>query len=119
MIAIRGAASAENSVQSIRENTMSMLNALLTKNNIAPSDIVSLVFSLTKDLTALNPATVARMQCGFTETALFCVQEAVTDGAPDGIIRVLAFAESNRKPVNVYLGKTAQLKHQFESFVKM
>lgn len=55
MIAIRGAASAENSVQSIRENTMSMLNALLTKNNIAPSDIVSLVFSLTKDLTALNP----------------------------------------------------------------
>lgn len=116
MIAIRGAISAQNTKESLTENTEKLLMQLLERNKITPGDVVSLVFSLTRDLTAANPATVARTRCGFTDTALFCVQEAEIDGAPQSIVRVLAFVEGKSKNdvVNVYLGNAAGLQQQFD-----
>lgn len=116
MVAIRGAISAENTAESITENTEKLLIELLERNKITQDDVVSLVFSLTRDLTAFNPATVARTRCGFTDTALFCVQEAEIDGAPQSVVRVLAFVEGLTKKdiVNVYLGRAADLRNQFD-----
>lgn len=115
MVAIRGAIDARNTIESISENTEKLLMQLLKDNKITQDNVVSLVFSLTRDLTAFNPATVARTRCGFTDTALFCVQEAEIDGAPQSIVRVLAFVEGLDKKniVNVYLGNAGNIRQQF------
>ena len=50
--------------------------------------IISVLFSVTKDLTKANPATGLRAH-GFSDTPLFCLQEADIEGAEPRIVRVL------------------------------
>ena len=54
---------------------------------------MSLVFSLTADLSSANPATGLR-GTGFADVPLFCVQEAVVEGSMPRVIRLLATFEA-------------------------
>ncbi len=58
--------------------------------------IVSIIFSLTEDLTAANPATGLRRE-GFAGTALFCTQEPRIEGSMPRVIRVLVTFESPQR----------------------
>jgi monofunctional chorismate mutase len=103
--AVRGAITArENSAEAIREASRRLLLELLRCNHVATGRILSLVFSVTRDLTRLNPAAIAR-ELGLTDTPLFCVQEAEIDGALPRVIRVLVTyaGPRGRAPVPVYL----------------
>ncbi len=70
-----------------------LVQAVLEANEMGESDLVSLVFSLTSDLSSANPATGLRKN-GFTEVPLFCVQEAGIAGAMPRVIRLLATFEA-------------------------
>jgi chorismate mutase len=110
--AVRGAiTSREDSVEAIREATRRLVEELLRSNRIGPERIVSLVFSLTRDLTRLNPAVVAR-ELGLTAAPLFCVQEAEIGGGLPRVIRVLLTycAPRWKRPVPVYLGEARGLR---------
>jgi monofunctional chorismate mutase len=103
--AVRGAITVrENSAEAIREASRRLLLELLQCNRVVMRRILSLVFSVTRDLTRLNPAGVAR-ELGLTDTPLFCVQEADIEGALPRVIRVLITysAPRGRAPVPVYL----------------
>jgi len=103
--AVRGAIQLpENSVSSIERAGTRLVNEILKQNGIAENQIVSIVFSMTEDLTAANPASGLR-RTGFASTPLFCTQEARIDGALPRVIRVLVTWDSleRRITVPVYL----------------
>ena len=93
-----------NDAEAIRSAGLRLLRSVLDGNGVAPEDIVSIIFSLTPDLTRANPATATR-EGGFAEVPLFCVQEAVVEGQPGRIIRLLMTyrGDRDRKPVPVFL----------------
>jgi chorismate mutase len=103
--AVRGAIQlAENSAAAIERAGTRLVTEMLRANGIAENHIVSIIFSMTEDLTAANPATGLR-RMGFASTPLFCTQEARIDGALPRVIRALVTWDSleKRQVVPVYL----------------
>jgi len=110
--AVRGAVSIErNDTQEIHAGAHRLVREILNRNEIREQQIISILFSVTKDLTKGNPATGLRSY-GFADTPLFCVQEADIEGAEPGILRVLltCSGQSDRSPVPVYLGRAVELR---------
>jgi chorismate mutase len=110
--AVRGAIQvAANSSRSIEDAAVRLVGEVLRANAIAENQLVSIVFSLTDDLTASNPATGLR-RTGFAATALFCVQEAKVDGRMPRVLRVLVtWRTVRRRPVMpVYLDGAEALR---------
>jgi len=103
--AVRGAIQvAENTRPAIEEASVRLTLEMLRANAIAENHIVSIMYSLTVDLTAANPATGLR-RVGFASTALFCAQEPCIDGSLPRVIRALVTYEAleRRDTVPVYL----------------
>ncbi|MBQ9238567.1 MAG: chorismate mutase [Treponema sp.] len=115
LFGIRGAAGAENTADSIADATEALCAALFSRNSLAARDIVSVHFTLTRDLTALNPATAIRNSSelpGIDRIALFCSQEAYIAGGMDGIVRVLvtAYLPHDAEPAHVYIRGAERLR---------
>ena len=114
LAAFRGAICVENTVESITENVCLMCRELFTRNNIAAEDIVSLQFSITDDITVLNPATALRKGnpgLDVTQVPLFCCQEAKIDGGMKHVVRALltSYTDSAERH-NVYLNGAEKLR---------
>ncbi len=110
--AVRGAIQvAEDTAPAIEQAAARLVNEMLRVNGIAENHIVSILFSLTTDLTAANPATGLR-RTGFAETPLFCAQEARIEGAMPRVIRALLTFDSleRRVLVPVYLDGAEALR---------
>jgi len=107
VLAVRGAIQvAKDSEASIASASTRLVREICRRNNLSEQDVVSIMFSVTEDLTSANPAAGLRRE-GFSETPLFCVQEARVDGAMPRVIRVLLTAERDadqgRRASHVYL----------------
>ncbi len=93
---IRGATTVEeNNAEEIVAVTKELLQTLIEKNNITPSDVASAIFSVTPDLTAQFPAVAARM-IGWDLVPLFCTNEIPVEGALQKCIRVLLHINTDR-----------------------
>lgn len=115
---VRGAVCAENTNESISLQTTLMCRELFKRNNICASDIVSIQFSLTKDLDALNPCAALRHSDVGIDTSkipLFCTQEAYIRGGLEKVIRILitVYLEDNAKTVPIYMGGAECLRPDF------
>jgi chorismate mutase len=110
--AVRGAIQvSQNSDSAIEKAGARLVSEILKANGIAENHIVSVIFSMTEDLTAANPATGLR-RTGFAATPLFCTQEAKVDGALPRVIRALVTWDSleQRGAVPVYLDGAEALR---------
>ena len=110
--AVRGAIKVEaNRAMLIQEASIRLMKELIARNSMAEKDVVSIIFSVTKDLTRLNPATALR-SIGFHEIPLFCVQEAFIEDQQPGIVRVLLTfnTEKEKIPQPVYLNGAEALR---------
>jgi len=104
---LRGAAQCLNTADDIRLQIALLYDSLLEKNNLAQEDIVSLIFSQTVDLDALNPASALRQTGRGGELALFSVQEPETAepvNLPPRVLRVLihCYLPEGTKPCHIY-----------------
>ena len=118
LIAYRGAVCVENTAESITENVCLMCRELFSLNKIHAEDIVSLQFTITDDITVLNPATALRRgDCGLdiTQVPLFCSQEAKIDGGMKFVVRALltAYNDKDIERRNVYLNGAEKLRPDF------
>jgi len=104
LFALRGATRCLNTAGDIQEHTVALYDDLLLKNGLAEADLVSVVFSVTDDLDAKNPASALRAEGRAKETALFVTQEANFSGSMERVIRVLihCYLDPSRPPVHVY-----------------
>ena len=115
LAAFRGAICVENTAESITQNVCLMCRELFNQNKILSDDIVSLQFTVTKDITKLNPATALRRgDCGLNINAvpLFCSQEAEIEGGMPLVVRALltAYVAEGSERHNVYLNGAEKLR---------
>ena len=106
LYALRGATQAQNTIGDIGEQVTLMYDELLGNNNLAESDIVSIIFSVTDDITAMNPATALRKSGRAQELALFAVKEAEYPSSLPRTIRSL---------VHCYLEEGSVVKHVYRN----
>ena len=110
--AIRGAVCSANDKESITQRTTELYDKLLAANEITEGDILSLFFSVTPDINALNPASALRQSGRAGELAMMVSQEAAVQDSLPGTIRVLAHANmAAEKPVrHVYIRGAESLR---------
>ncbi len=88
--AIRGATTAEeNTVEAIREAVMELLDELEAHNELDKSEIISTIFTTTRDLDAIFPAAIARSRPDWDNVALLDLQQMHVEGGLERCIRFL------------------------------
>ena len=97
IVAVRGATTIEsNTWDSMEERVQEMLLAIMERNDIDHSDIVSVLFTATPDVTVAFPATAAR-GIGFGDIPLICASEIDVPGGTRLCIRVMLHIYSDRQ----------------------
>ncbi|MCZ7526019.1 MAG: chorismate mutase [Acidimicrobiia bacterium] len=96
LLALRGAVTCdENSKAEIEEKTQRLVKEMLSRNDVAHDDLVSVIFTATDDLTAEFPATAARA-IGLGDVPLLCARELGVDHGMARCIRVLMHLYTDR-----------------------
>ena len=89
--AIRGATtSSGNTSKEIENSVVELINELISRNNLDPQKILSITFSVTKDLDACFPASVARKSFGLDSVAFLDCQQMYLPNDVDFCIRLMA-----------------------------
>jgi chorismate mutase len=111
--AIRGAVQVEaNLSAAILDGTSELVTEVMTRNQLTPDDVISVVFTATEDLNAEFPALAAR-KLGFQDVPLLCCTEIGVPGAMPRVIRLMMHVEtaSPRSAIqHVYLRGAAALR---------
>ena len=113
LCALRGATTCENnSVVSITSAVEELLVELVSRNNLIPDQIISVTFSVTSDLDACFPASIARKKTGWEKIALLDCQQMFVKDDLSKCIRLLAYVSlpKEHKPQNPYLRKAKNLR---------
>ena len=113
LCALRGATTSDhNSIESITSAVDELLSELVSRNNLIPDQIISVTFSVTSDLDACFPASVARKKSGWENIALLDCQQMFVKGDLSKCIRLLACVSlpNDQTPKNPYLGKAKNLR---------
>ena len=113
LCALRGATTCENnSVDSITSALEELLFELVSRNNLIPDQIISVTFSVTSDLDACFPASIARKKSGWEKIALLDCQQMFVKDDLSKCIRLLAYVSlpNEQIPENPYLGEAKNLR---------
>lgn len=118
VVAIRGATCTDNTRDEITHYVCKLLNEIVQKNNLNSEDIISVQFTVTKDIDELNPATALRLgntRLDFSNVALFCAQEPEIKGGLEYVIRVMVTAYMPEFAVkkNIYINGAERLRPDF------
>lgn len=116
MRAIRGAVMLDADRESeVAQWVPVVIHQLLQKNRITEKRIISITFSVTRDIQSFNPAAALRRE-GFADIPLFVIQEAEFKNSYPRLIRVLMyyrtgiFGNGLRKTNPVYINGAEKLR---------
>ena len=111
--AVRGAIQVdEDDRDAILEATAELVSAVITRNDLTTDDVISVLFTVTPDLTTEFPALAAR-KLGFHAVPLMCATEIPVKGAMPRVVRLMAHVETDRprsEIQHVYLRGAAALR---------
>ena len=113
MQAIRGATTvSSNTVEAMREAVTELLDELEKRNQLHPADILSVTFSVTRDLDAIFPAAIARSRPHWDNVAMLDVQQMYVEGSLECCIRFLLHANlpTDAPIYHTYLRRAANLR---------
>jgi len=101
--AIRGATTAsENSITAIEAVVNELLDALEAHNQLIIDEIVSVTFSVTQDLNAIFPATIARKRPHWDNVPLLDVQQMHVESDLEYCIRCLIHFNTPNPDAPIY-----------------
>jgi len=106
LFALRGASQCENTIDDISKQILLMYDELLEKNKLKERDIVSVIFSVTGDLDAVNPSSALRKNGRAGELSLFSVLEPDSKNSLERTVRVI---------IHCYLKKGAKVHHVYRN----
>jgi len=110
---VRGATTAyANTREGVLAATRQLLALMIRQNQIAPEDVASAIFTVTKDLDAEFPALAAR-QLGWLNVALMCGYELSVPGSLGRCIRILLHWNTTKAAdeiVHVYIKEAGRLR---------
>ena len=111
--ALRGAITLDaDTKEQVIERTATLLRTLMERNDIAKSDLISIVFTATPDIRTEFPAAAAR-QIGISDVPLLCARELNVDGAIGLCVRVMMHLYTEKEPAalrHVYLEGAVPLR---------
>lgn len=113
MFAVRGATTVENDFrEDILSSTQELLEKILSSNNIDIDNIVSIIFTSTKDIKSCYPAEAAR-NIGIVFAGLMCMQEMDVTDSLEKCIRIIILVNGSRKQnevKHIYLKNSRKLR---------
>ena len=113
LTAIRGATTSEgDSDIFIKKAVVELIQELISLNNLEEENIISITFTVTKDLTSCFPAAIARKYFNFDSIAFLDCQQMFVPDDINFCIRLMALVnlESTRKPIHPYLNGSSKLR---------
>lgn len=115
LFAVRGAVCCENTEESIQTAVNSLYEGILAGNGITEGEIVSVQFTITTDLDALNPATALRLAGNAADVPLFVSSEPDIKNSLARTVRVLILFYGRVKPSPLYLNGAESLRPDLAS----
>tara|TARA_Y100001933_G_scaffold108511_1_gene108695 strand:- start:1152 stop:1535 length:384 start_codon:yes stop_codon:yes gene_type:complete len=113
LTAIRGATTSKGDTESyIKEAVIELIEQLICLNDLKQEHIISITFTVTKDLTSCFPAAIARKFFNFDSVAFLDCQQMFVPGDIKFCIRVMALVtlKHDRQPVHTYLNESSKLR---------
>lgn len=112
--AFRGATTVENDdPEEIRAAVKALGDAMLASNDLSDDDFVSVILTVTPDLTSMYAGTALREECGFDDVPLLGAVEANVTIGVDRCIRIMlhAYSSLSRAEVtHVFQGDSRRLR---------
>jgi chorismate mutase len=112
-LGIRGATSVDaNNADAILAATRTLLERIVSANNVSVEGVASVIFTVTPDLNAAYPARAAR-EMGWVNTPLLCTQDITVENGLPRCIRVLIHWNTDLSPQrirHIYLGNARALR---------
>jgi len=113
LTAIRGATTAKgDSDVFIKDAVVELIQELIALNNLKQEHIISITFTVTKDLTSCFPASIARKFFNFDSIAFLDCQQMFVPHDINFCIRLMALVNlrSDRQPFHPYLNESSKLR---------
>ena len=113
LTALRGATTTKGDTEFfIKDAVIELIQELISRNDLNQENIISITFSVTKDLTSCFPASIARKYFNFDKVALLDCQQMFVPNDINFCIRILAlvYLESDKESVHPYLKESAKLR---------
>ena len=110
---IRGATTASgNTVKEIEDAVVELIDELISRNNLIKMNLLSIVFTATKDLDACFPASIARKCNGLDSVAFLDCQQMHVSNDLKFCIRIMAqvLLPQNRFAKHPYLRGASKLR---------
>jgi chorismate mutase len=111
--ALRGATTVDADTEAqIHERVAALLEQLWARNDVHHDDLISLIFTVTDDITSAFPAAAAR-RVGLGDVPLICAREIPVPGSMPLCVRVLVHLESDKSRAelhHVYLERAKALR---------
>ena len=96
VIAIRGAIQIDaDDRDAVLEGTTELVSAVMSRNELTPDDVISVLFTSTPDLVSEFPALAAR-KLGFHAVPLMCATEIPVPGAMPRVVRLMAHVNTDK-----------------------
>jgi len=114
--ALRGAITVDaNEADAILAATEEHMRELMERNALDPDQMVSCIFTCTRDLDAEFPAVAAR-NLGLSSVPLLCAHEIDVPGALPKVIRLLVhcYLDPDSVPRHVYLREAESLRRDLQ-----
>ena len=111
--AIRGATTSNgNTSLEIKNVVVELIDELILRNKLEPEKILSITFTVTKDLDACFPASIARKCCGLDSVAFLDCQQMYVPDDIDNCIRLMALVilPKSSSPNHPYLRGASDLR---------
>ena len=111
--AIRGATtSTGNTSLEIKNVVVELIDELILRNKIGPEKILSITFTVTKDLDACFPASIARKRFGLESVAFLDCQQMYVPNDINFCIRLMAqvLLEADKSVNHPYLRGASKLR---------
>ncbi|SHJ80321.1 chorismate mutase [Tepidibacter formicigenes] len=113
-LAIRGATTVNhNKKEEILSETAILMEKIIKMNNLKEEDIISIIFTMTKDLDKVYPSVAVREIMGITDIPILNFEEKYIEGSLKKCIRVLIHINSDKEKneiVHVYLNDAKNLR---------
>ena len=113
LTALRGATTSKGDTDCfIKDAVIELIQELISRNNLNQENIISITFTVTKDLTSCFPASIARKNFNFDKVALLDCQQMFVPNDIKFCIRLLAlvYLEPDKQSVHPYLNESAMLR---------
>ena len=113
LAALRGATTSKGDTDFfIKDAVIELIQELVVRNNLKQENIISITFTVTKDLTSCFPASIARKYFNFDKVALLDCQQMFVPNDINFCIRLLAlvYLDSDKQLVHPYLNESSKLR---------